>query len=113
SPSDAEFLEWVKREYPALSGLVTVRGDWMGAVPTQLVGLVPPVGCRQWFQLHFLSNGKSAFCCVDSDGRYGSGDASSQHAIHEIYNAADKRALRMHLPSRLDVRECRTCPMLP
>ena len=113
SSSDGEFLEWVKREFPGLSGLVTVRGDWMGAVPAQLVGLVPAVGCRQWFQLHFLSNGKSAFCCVDSDGRYGSGDVSSQHAIHEIYNAPDKRAMRLQLPSRLDVRECRACPMLP
>jgi hypothetical protein len=113
SEADGEFFEWVKGKYPGLSGLVTVRGDWMGAVPGKLVGLVPSAGCRQWFQLHFLSNGKTAFCCIDSDGRHGTGDVSTQHAIREIYNDPEKRALRLEVPSRLGVRECRTCPMLP
>ena len=112
SEADAEFLEWVKKTYPSLSGLVTVRGDWMGAVSTP-TGPVPDVGCRQWFQLHFLSNGRSAFCCVDSDGRHGVGDAKTQHVIHEVYNHSAVRSLRLKTLSRLDVAACQDCAMLP
>jgi hypothetical protein len=112
SSADAEFLEWVRGTYPALSGLVTVRGDWLGAVPTQL-GVAPDIGCRQWFQLHLLSNGKHAFCCIDSDGGHGEGDARHQHAIHEIYNHPHHRKLREELPSRRGVSTCAFCPMLP
>lgn len=112
SEADAEFLEWVKKTYPSLSGLVTVRGDWMGAVATA-TGPVPDIGCRQWFQLHFLSNGKSAFCCVDSDGRHGVGHAKTQHVIHEVYNDPTARNLRLKILSRLDVAACQNCAMLP
>jgi hypothetical protein len=110
--ADDEFLDWVKKTYPALSGLVTVRGDWMGTIPIQL-SPVPNVGCRQWFQLHFLSNGREAFCCVDSDGRHGMGDAQTQHVIHEVYNHKERRRLRTEVLSRLEVRACHGCPMLP
>lgn len=110
--ADAEFLEWVRTTFPSLSGLVTPRGDWMGAIPGTL-SPVPDVGCRQWFNLHLLSSGKSAFCCVDSDGRHGIGDARSEHVIHEIYNHPDKRKLRSAIASRLKVRACQLCPMLP
>jgi hypothetical protein len=109
---DAAFLEWVRTTYPALSGLVTVRGDWLGAVPTQ-IGVAPDVGCRQWFQLHLLSNGRHAFCCIDSDGGHGTGDARHQHVIHEIYNHPQHRSLREELPSRRRVSTCSLCPMLP
>lgn len=113
SPADEEFLQWAKNTYPSLSALVTVRGDWMGAVPNIAASPVPDVGCRQWFQLHFLSNGKSAFCCIDSDGRHGVGDARTQHAIHEIYNHPYKRDRRVRTLSRLEVGVCRTCTLLP
>jgi hypothetical protein len=112
SSTDAEFLEWARRTYPALSGLVTVRGDWLGAVPTK-IGVAPDVGCRQWFQLHLLSNGRHAFCCIDSDGGHGRGDARHQHVIHEIYNHPEYRSLRDELPSRRGVSTCSLCPMLP
>jgi hypothetical protein len=110
---DAEFLQFVKARYPSLSALVTVRGDWMGVVPSPAVGVVPDVGCRQWFQLHFLSNGKCAFCCIDSDGRHGIGDVRTAHAIRDIYNHPLKRAFRMEAPSRLSVEQCSGCSMLP
>ena len=113
SPVDEEFLQWAKNTYPSFSALVGVRGDWMGAVPNTAASPVPDVGCRQWFQLNFLSNGKSAFCCIDSDGRHGVGDARTQHAIHEIYNHPYKRDLRVRTLSRLEVGVCRTCTMLP
>ena len=86
-------------EMQSLRGrLVTVRGDWLGAVKTQL---------------HLLSNGKHAFCCIDSDGAHGAGDAGSQHVIHEIYNHPRHRGLREELPSRRRVSTCSLCPMLP
>ena len=112
SSADAGFLEWVGERYPAFSGLVTVRGDWLGMVRT-IIEPAPDVACRQWFNLNLLSNGKEAFCCIDSDGRFGSGNAESQHVIHEIYNHPLKRKLRKELPSRRQVTVCRTCPMLP
>jgi hypothetical protein len=74
---------------------------------------VPDVGCRQWFNLHILSSGKSAFCCIDSDGRHGIGDAQSEHVINEIYNHPDKVKLRSAIASRLDVTACQFCSMLP
>jgi len=112
SSADNEFLDWVKSTYPSLSGLVTVRGDWMGLVPATLAP-APNVGCRQWFQLHVLANGRAAFCCVDGEGRHGTGDAHSQHVIHEIYNQENRRRLRTEVLSRLSVNICRPCPMLP
>ena len=110
--ADSEFLEWVRVTYPALSGLVTVRGDWLGAVPMS-IGVAPEIGCRQWFQLHLISNGKHAFCCIDSDGKHGSGDARRQHVIHEIYNHPQHKRLREAVPSRRTVATCSFCPMLP
>jgi hypothetical protein len=46
TPADSEFLEWVSARYPAFSGLVTVRCDWMGAVSTPIEP-APDVACRQ------------------------------------------------------------------
>ena len=111
TPADADFLEWVSRSYPLFVGSITARGDWMGAVPGNLGG-VPDVGCTQWFKLHLLANGRSAFCCIDSDGSHGQGDAASQHVIHEIYNHPSRRILRVQQFSRLDVAVCRPCTML-
>ena len=110
--ADSDFLSWVESEYPAFQGLVTVRSDWLGAVraPT---GPAPDVGCRQWFELHVLADGKEAFCCIDSDGRYGGGSVESRHVIHEVYGHPARRSLRGELPSRRQVRICEGCPLLP
>jgi len=110
--ADSEFLEWVNARYPALYGLVTVRGDWMGAVPTFLEP-APDVACRQWFEQHLLANGAGAFCCIDSEGKLGSGNAESQHVIYDIYNHPERRRLRANIPSRRQVGVCQNCPMLP
>jgi hypothetical protein len=109
--ADNEFLDWVKTVFPALSGLVTMRGDWMGVVPTP-IGPAPDVGCRQWFQLHVIANGRACFCGIDSDARHGVGDARTQHVIHEIYNHPDRRRLRTDVLSRLAVGACRDCTMV-
>ncbi len=110
--ADNDFLDWVKTRYPAFNGLVTARSDWLGAVRTMLEP-APEVGCRQWFKLHLLANGRDAFCCIDSDGRFGTGNAERQHVIHEIYNHPNRRRLRLELPSRRRVATCENCPLLP
>ncbi len=111
SSADADFLDWVRRNYPALSGIVTVRGDWMGKVVGNIAS-APDIGCRQWFELHILANGRAAFCCIDAEGSHGGGDARSQHVIHHVYNHPARRRIR-EMNSRRDVDLCRTCPMLP
>jgi hypothetical protein len=110
--ADEDFLEWVRSAYPSLTGLLTIRGNWLGAVDGH-VGAVPDVGCRQWFKLHVLADGKEAFCCIDSDGAHGMGDARHQHVIYEIYNHPLKKKLRVETPSRTEVSVCKGCPMLP
>jgi hypothetical protein len=89
--ADDEFLWWASARYPAFYPIVNVRGDWIGRVRTT-IGPAPDVACREWFELHFLANGREAFCCVDSDGRFGNGSAGSRHVIHEIYNHPERNA---------------------
>lgn len=112
SPADSAFLEWVQLQFPALSGLVTERCDWFGMVPVT-VGPAPDVSCRQWFQLHFLANGRNAYCCIDADGLHGVGTASDGHVIHDIYNHPLRRNLRLKLVSRRQVGPCCGCTLLP
>ncbi len=110
--ADRDFLGWVQDTYPSLSGVVRVRGNWLGAVQGQ-VAAAPDVGCRQWFEVHVLTNGRAAHCCIDPDGSHGTGDASHQHLIREIYNHPVRRHLRKEVSSRGNVDICATCPMLP
>ena len=110
SPRDAEYTEWVRLRYPAFEASVSPRGDWIGAVSVP-IGAAPDVGCTQWFKVHFLSNGKSPFCCVDSDARWGTGDAKTCHVIWEVYNAPARLELRMRMVSRLSIGICRTCTL--
>jgi hypothetical protein len=112
TPADQAFLDWVHAEYPALSGLVKVRGNWLGTIEGDLTA-APDAGCRQWFELHILTNGRAAFCCIDADGRHGAGDARHEHVIHEIYNHPARKHLRKQVDSRRQVNLCQTCPMLP
>jgi hypothetical protein len=112
SAADAEFLEWVRVEFPALSALVTQRCDWINTVVTTIGG-VPNAGCRQWFQLHFLANGRNAFCCIDANGLHGAASAAEGHVIHDIYNRPVQRSRRMHDMSRRQVGVCSGCTLLP
>lgn len=112
TPADSEFLDWVSARYPAFNGLVTVRCDWMGAVSISIEP-APDVACRQWFELHLLANGAGAFCCIDSEAKWGFGNAGSQHVIYDIYNHPERRRLRANIPSRRQVGACQSCPMLP
>jgi hypothetical protein len=107
---DEAFRLWANSKFPLFEVQILRRSDWNGVV--QLIGSpVADVGCVQWFTLHFLADGRNAFCCIDSDGSMGSGDVSATHAL-DIYNEPERRQLRLNILSRLDVEKCRNCPML-
>jgi len=112
TPADGEFLEWVQTNYPSLNGLVTVRGNWLGKIQGDIAA-APDVACRQWFELHVLANGRTAFCCIDSEGSHSMGDARRHHVIHEVYNHPARKRIRAEVNSRRVLEPCNTCPMLP
>ena len=109
SERDDSFKIWVQTNFPAFSAQVSNRSDWLGLVERQS-GNVPDVGCSQWFKLHFLSNGREAFCCIDAEGQYGKGDARECHVL-EIYNTPDRRVMRQK-NTRLGHDLCGKCPLL-
>ena len=110
---DVEFKEWAKLRYPEFEPVVTIRGDWIGVVSMPMgIGAAPDVGCTQWFKVHFLADGRSPFCCMDSDARWGTGDAKTCHAVEEVYNAPSRMELRTRQVTRLSVDICRGCPQM-
>lgn len=108
---DEEFCRWGRERFPLFTVYSTARTNWMGAVNT-LVSPVPQVGCGQWFDINILADGKVAFCCVDSEGRFGSGNAADEHLL-EIYNRPARRRLREELRNRVEIPECVNCSLLP
>jgi radical SAM protein with 4Fe4S-binding SPASM domain len=76
-----------------------------------LVSPVPDVGCGQWFNINVLADGKVAFCCIDSEGKWVLGDVNEQHLL-EIYNQPKRRALRESLLNRTQLLQCATCSLL-
>lgn len=109
--ADSEFRQWVGRRYPDFQVAINARGDWIGAVPAPIIA-APDIGCTQWFKLHFLADGRSPFCCIDSDARRGAGSAESCHVIHEVYNTPARLEIRTRLLSRRAIDFCRSCPIL-
>jgi hypothetical protein len=89
---DIAYYNWCKKEFPLFDARMYPRFDWLGKVAGQDMG-APPQICKQWHQLHFLANGKEAFCCIDDDGKYGRGDIRHEHAL-EIYNHPSRLKLR-------------------
>jgi hypothetical protein len=109
--ADADFVGWATKEFPLFQPVVTPRFDWIGRVDIEPVGSIPTVGCAQWFQLHFLADGDCAFCCIDSDGAHGTGNAADSHAL-DIYNSPARRRLRKAVQARSDVGICAGCNAL-
>ncbi|HUI78503.1 MAG TPA: SPASM domain-containing protein [Bryobacteraceae bacterium] len=110
SSFDEEFCRWGRERFPLFTVYSTARANWMGAVDT-LVSPVPQVGCGQWFDINILADGKVAFCCIDSDARFGSGNAAEEHLL-EIYNRPARRRLRQELRNRGEIPECANCSLL-
>ena len=108
--ADDEFKNWCDQNYPLFTNNCIPRADWLGAVQTQVYPAWD-AGCGQWFRLRILQNGKSAFCCMDSDGSFGTGSIEEM-TLYEIYNLPESRKRREELPSRLALEGCMNCPLL-
>jgi hypothetical protein len=108
--ADREFVAWCEQRYPEFIVSVRPRGDWMGM--TQAANFeIPNVGCRQWFQLHFLSDGRESFCCIDAEGKFGSNRNVKFDHVLDIYNAPERVAVRKSLRSRKELDLCANCAM--
>lgn len=110
--ADKAFLAWAKEVYPEFPAASHARFDWVGKETEgdakRQLSFAPDAGCVQWFSLHILSDGNSAFCCIDGHGadrRY----SIAKHGLLDIYNDPFKRRLRETVISRHDVPGCSTC----
>jgi hypothetical protein len=112
SGRDQAFIDWVTARYPKFLPVVSPRSDWLGLKPDgDSEHAVPEVGCTQWFKLHFLADGREAFCCIDAEGKWGKGDVGTTSAL-EIYNTPERRAIRLSRVSRLQGGAlCSSCPL--
>jgi hypothetical protein len=110
--ADADYAQWVLDRFPGFMPMVGSRGDWMGSVETEVTVPVPDVGCGQWFQLHILADGRQAFCCIDAEGAFATGDATKTHVL-EIYRNAEWNELRQPGLSRCAVGKCDVCVITP
>lgn len=108
--ADGAFREWVAARWPGFDVWLADRMDWMNAVETPVTSPIPQTGCRQWFGIHFLANGKDAFCCTDHDAALGHGSVADAHVL-ELYNRPERRRLRERVLNRRDVAECAGCPL--
>jgi hypothetical protein len=108
--ADREFVSWCENRYPEFMVSVRPRGDWIGLTTTTGFN-VPNAGCRQWFQLHFLADGRDAFCCIDAEGKFGfNQNVQFKHAL-EIYNLKERREIRESIRFRTDLDLCAGCTM--
>jgi hypothetical protein len=104
--ADAEFVEWVKREFPLFQPILSPRFDWMGYTQGFQASMLGQK-CSQWFQLHILADGKEALCCIDATGKYGRGDVAVESA-YDIYMHPVRQEMR-RAKRRRDVAVCTTC----
>lgn len=105
---DSQFLAEMKKVFPHFASASSAKFSWVG-VPNQNSGeLTPNAGCAQWFSLHILANGKTAFCCIDG---YGQEQQWSiyEKSLYDIYNLPVKRRLRENVISRKLIPTCRFC----
>lgn len=109
--ADDDFLKWTENNFPGFQANISPRFDWIGKLEINTFPLVPDLGCRQWFMLHFLATGKEAFCCIDSEGIYGQGDANLENVI-DVYNKPHKKRMRQERLSRGTDIICSKCSAL-
>lgn len=110
TPADQEFIEWCESRFPDFIVTVRPRGDWIGMTSPKDFP-VPKAGCKQWFQLHILADGRDAFCCIDAEGKFGyKQNAQFQHVL-DIYNLPERRAIRANARYRQEVEICTNCTM--
>jgi len=103
---DDEYLRWCADRFPGFPVSCSAKFDWVGFGKSYTRDLVPNAGCLQWFSVHVLADGRSAFCCIDGVGRELEYDGAT---LLEIYNLPAKRRLREVVTSRRDVDLCNGC----
>jgi len=106
--NDSEFIEWCKSRFPAIPTYSMAKFNWVGTSNTGDTLLAPDAGCTQWFSLHILANGESAFCCIDGEGHVMEMNID-EHSLLSIYNTPEKRRLRTMSTSRRTIEGCKSC----
>ena len=109
--ADQEFIDFVRHRWPRFDVANYRRANWLGQ-RTSIISSVPDAGCQQWFTLSFLADGRQTFCCLDSDGRFGSQKNVRDHHLLELYNMPGRLSLRKNILSRKDVKICSSCSLL-
>lgn len=106
---DNEFITWCNTRYPCFEARATRLGQWLDKPVVN--NDFPDAGCTQWFKVNILSNGKAAYCSIDSEGSHGIGDVTKE-TITDIYMHASKIALRKSGISRKLNKLCSSCSLL-
>jgi len=108
STDDLAFIKWCNQEFPHLPPQLTALNDWIGQVdPVERA--VPDIGCNRWFDLSITATGKAAFCCMDGECAWPTGDVREQSVL-EIYNSDYFRQFRAVGSSRRKLpNPCRDC----
>ncbi len=103
---DLKFKSLVKSRYPLFRFGLFKLNDWIGTNEFSSESIrsdgfpylsYQKLGCRRWFDLDIMANGKVAICCMDSGVRdYNIGNAFSENIL-DIY----RRKVRLYLPNDL------------
>jgi pyruvate-formate lyase-activating enzyme len=105
---EARFVAYCKQRKVncMIVGLFNYLGDVKSPLP------VPSFPCEHITRVDILSNGVVTLCCMDTEGKFGWGDASKE-SILDIYNGPRARAYRtMHRQGRRkQIPPCGTCNM--
>jgi hypothetical protein len=108
--ADADFVAWMNNRYPAFRAQVFRRQNWLGQVSQMAQDAVPHVSCHRWFEMHIISSGVVAHCCMDGRAEWPMGDVSGKHLL-DVYNAPHFRDMRLKAISRQSLAPCNTCSL--
>lgn len=111
SSTDRDFVEWGEKSFSAFKIISTPRSSWLSQNNNKKnLFDIPDLGCTQWFNLDFLSNGKHAFCCIDDEGEFGYGNVKHTQAL-DIYNHPKNLWIRSECSSRYELSICSKCSL--
>jgi molybdenum cofactor biosynthesis enzyme MoaA len=111
--TDATTLE-EQRAFKAFCRRLGVRAmivgafNYLGCVAASLP--VPSYPCEHIDRIDVLADGRVALCCMDTEGAFALGDASSDHLL-EVFNGERARAVREALRAgrRHELEPCNAC----
>jgi pyruvate-formate lyase-activating enzyme len=102
----ARFVAYCKERQ--VTCLIVGLFSYLGDVPSRLP--IPSYPCEHVTRVDILSSGLVTLCCMDTEGKFGWGDAGKE-SILDIYNGPRARAYRdMHRKGRRkQIPPCGTC----